>query len=104
MMMLAGTAVYMATAENSASGVYGVALDGQAPVTVDGFASSKTSTCSFAWSALDLSAGSHSIIVQLIGPSSKAAANGVTPSSGFELDGFMLVSVCLQAHSPALTV
>lgn len=78
----------MATAENSGSGVYSVAVDGQSAVAVDGFVNSKTSTCSYAWSAPSLSDGPHSVVVQLVGQSSKAAANGVAAGTGFELDGF----------------
>lgn len=79
----------MATAETQASGVYNVAVDGQAPVSVDGF--SNNTQCSFAWSATDLSSGSHSVVVQLTGPSSRAGASAAS-AAGFELDGFMYVS------------
>lgn len=83
-----GTAVYMATAENSVSGVYSVAVDGESAVAVDGFVNSQTSTCSYAWSAPSLTDGEHTVVVQLVGPSSMAAVNGVAGGTAFELDGF----------------
>jgi hypothetical protein len=86
-----GTAVYMATAQSSTSGIYGVSVDDQAPVAVDGFANSSSPMCSYGWSAPNLSSGSHSVVVQLIGPSSKAPANEQS-SAGFELDGFMITT------------
>lgn len=78
----------MATASARDSGVYGVAVDSQAPVSIDGF--SNTTQCAYAFSATNLNMGSHSIVVQLNGPSSKVGADA-SSSGAFELDGFTYV-------------